>query len=242
MLNSKFVIYMHTTLDGIRDIKVYQPKEGYRFSVDAVLLYSFVNLKKVERIVDLGAGSGVVGLLLAKKYPDANVTLVELQENLYRLSRKNIKLNGLENRMDALKDDIRTLKWGAGGFELAVSNPPFRKPLTGRLSTDKERAVARHELKLTLGELLETGARLLKNRGRFSLIYHPLRLNELLLGLKAVGLEPKRMRFVHGKRKSEARMVLMDAVKNGRAGLKVERPLFVYNEDGSYTDELLEIF
>jgi tRNA1Val (adenine37-N6)-methyltransferase len=233
---------MKTTLDGIRDIKVYQPEDGYRFSVDAVLLYSFVNLKKVERIVDLGAGSGVVGLMLAKKYTESNVTLVELQEGLFKLLRKNIELNGLEKRVDAIKDDIRSLKWGAGEFGLAVSNPPFRKPHTGRLSHDKERAVARHELKLRLGELLETASRLLKNRGRFSLIYHPQRLSELLLGLKDVGLEPKRMQFVHGKKNSEARMVLLDAVKNGRSGLKVERPLFVYNDDGSYSEELLKIF
>jgi tRNA1Val (adenine37-N6)-methyltransferase len=233
---------MKTTLDSIRDIRLYQPKEGYRFSVDAVLLYSFVNLKKVERIVDLGAGSGVVGLLLARKYTESNVSLVELQEGLFKLSRKNIKLNGLEDRVEARKDDIRSLKWGAGEFGLAVSNPPFRKPLTGRLSHDEERAVARHELKLKLDELLKTASRLLKNRGRFSLIYHPQRLSELLSGLRDADLEPKRMRFVHGKKKSEARMVLLDAVKNGRAGLKVEHPLFVYNEDGTYSAELLTIF
>jgi tRNA1Val (adenine37-N6)-methyltransferase len=105
---------METTLDSILDIKVYQHREGYRFSMDAVLLYSFVNLKRVQRIVDLGAGSGVVGLLLAKKYSDASVTLVELQSGLFNLAKKNIRTNKLAHRVQALKADIRKLSEGLG--------------------------------------------------------------------------------------------------------------------------------
>jgi chaperonin GroEL len=232
---------MRTTLDGIRDIRVYQRSDGYRFSLDAVLLYSFVNLRKASRIADLGSGSGVVGLLLANKYAEAQVMLVEIQEILYGLSLRNITLNGLESRVEALKADIKDLSIGAGEFDLVVSNPPFRKPLTGRISADTEKAIARHELALGIGDLAGASSRLLRNRGRCALVHHPLRLTELMDELRKARLEPKRLRFVHGKRDSEAKMVLLEAVRNGRPGLKVERPLFVYENDGEYTAEVRRI-
>jgi tRNA1Val (adenine37-N6)-methyltransferase len=233
---------MQTTLDSIRDIKLYQSKSGYRFSVDALLLYSFVNLKVVKKIADLGAGSGIVGLLLAKRYSKAEVMLVELQESLFKLLEKNIVINNLQDRVSSLKCDIRKLPEGLGGFDLVVSNPPFRKPFSGRLNIEEEKAIARHEIKLSLGELVGAASRLLKSKGRFLLVYHPLRLYELMNELKKVQLEPKRLRFVHGRSASEAKMVLLEAVKHGRAGIKIEPPLFVYNEDGSYTDEMKKIY
>lgn len=230
------------TLDSIKDIKLYQSRDGYRFSLDALLLASFVNLKRVKEAIDLGAGSGIVGLLLARRYPEARVTLLELQESLYRLAERNIRLNNLEERVSALKSDIRRLPGGLPGFDLALSNPPFRKPLSGLLNVERERAVARHEMEISLRELVRAASGCLKNRGRLCMIYHPLRLHELTDELARAGLEPKRLRFVHGNATLEAKMVLLEAAKNGRAGLKVERPLFVYREDGGYTPEMEEIY
>lgn len=234
---------METTLDSIRDIKLYQPKKGYRFSVDALLLFSFVNLKTVKRIIDLGAGSGIIGLLLAKKYREAEVTLIELQEGLYGLSKKNILLNNLDNRVRTLRMNIKDLESQIPNYyDLAVSNPPFRKPLTGRLSVDEQKAIARHEIKISLHELVKSASLLLKHHGRFCLVYLPERLPELVEELRRCLLEPKRMRLVHSNADGEAKMLLMEAVKGGRAGLKVEKPLFVYNKDGTYTAEMRRIF
>jgi len=236
---------MEVTLDSIRDIKIYQSKTGYRFSVDSLLLSDFVNLKTVRNIADLGSGSGVVGILIAKKYPKAKVDLFELQTALVDLSEKNICINNLKDRMQALQCDIRTLPAlypGLSEYELAVSNPPFRKPKSGKLNVEEERAIARHELRLSLSELVAAAYSLLKAKGRFCIIYHPCRLSELIETLKKKNLEPKRLRFVHSTRLSEAKMALVEAVKGGRTGLKVENPLFLYNEDGSYTEEMLEIY
>lgn len=233
---------METTLDSIRDIRLYQRRDGYRFSLDAVLLFSFVGLKRAGRVADLGAGSGIVGLLLAKKYPESRVTLIEIQKGLHELSRKNIRLNGLDSRVEALRADVRELPPGLGPFDIALSNPPFRKPLSGRLSEGEEKAIARHEMKISLGELVSSAAGILREKGRFFIVYHPLRLSELMHELRAVGLEPKRLRFVHGKAASEGKIVLLEAVRHGRAGLKVEPPLFVYAEDGGYTAEMREIY
>ena len=235
---------METTLDGIRDIKVYQNSKGYRFSVDALLLYCFVNVKHADNIADLGTGSGIIGLLLGRKYPNAKVMLVELQESLYSLAQKNIIMNGLQDRVEVLLADIKdmTMKTTMRQYDLVVSNPPFRKPTTGLLSIGEEKAVARHELKLELANLAEAASHLLKARGRFCMIFHPERLFEVIDKLRINRLEPKRIRFVHNDINAVSKILLIEAVKDGRAGIKVEPPLFMYNEKGEYTDEVSEMY
>jgi tRNA1Val (adenine37-N6)-methyltransferase len=241
---------MDITLDSIRDISLYQPRNGYRFSVDALLLYSFVNLPRAERVADFGAGSGIIGLLLARKYPNASVTLLELQEGLANLAVANVKLNGLAGRVDVVRCDIRDLPRNnpapmilpAGSFDLIVSNPPFRREGTGLTSTWEEKSVARHEIMLTLSGLVAGARYLLKAKGRFSLIYLPERLFELAETLREKGFEVKRLRFVHSHPSSGAKMALVEAVKNGRPGLKVESPVYIYNEDGTYSCEMREFY
>lgn len=235
---------MDTTLDGIRDIKVYQNKEGYRFSVDAVLLYSFADMRYARNIADLGTGSGIIGLLLARKYPKASVVLVELQESLYRLTLKNITINNLEDRVTAVLSDIRHLKdsVGPGKHDLVVSNPPFRKPTTGKLSVGLERSIARHELALKFSDLAEAASHLLKAKGRFFMIYHPERLLEAFDALRLYRIEPKRVRFVHNDAYAESKIVLIEAVKEARPGIKIEPPLFIYHRDGSYTEEVSAMY
>lgn len=235
---------VETTLDGIRDIKIYQNRGGYRFSVDAVLLYTFADMRYARNIADLGTGSGIIGLLLARKYPKARVTLVELQQSLYSLAVKNIAINHLEDRVTAVLSDIRHLK---DNFEpiihdLVVSNPPFRKPTTGKLSVGRERSIARHELELKFSELAEAASYLLKAKGRFFMIYHPERLLEAVDALRLFRLEPKRIRFVHNDAGAESKIVLLEAVKEARPGLKIENPLFIYNTDGSYTAEVSAMY
>lgn len=236
---------MDVTFDSIRDIRLYQSKMGYRFSVDSVLLYSFINLKTVRTIADLGAGTGIVGMLLAKKYPEALVTLFEIQDNLVTLAEKNIMQNRMEDRVKVIKCDIRTLPSHApmsGTFNLVISNPPFRKLKSGRLNVEEEKAIARHEIKLQLKELAKAVTALLREKGRFCVIYHPWRLAELIDTFRKADLEPKRLRFVHSDISSDAKMILMEAVKNGKAGLKVDKPLYLYEKNGTYTNELREMY
>jgi tRNA1(Val) A37 N6-methylase TrmN6 len=239
---------MNISLDSIRDIRIYQFKSGYRFSVDALLLSSFVNLQRAERIADIGAGSGIIGLLLARKYPHSMVVLLELQESLASLADENVKMNNLAERVKVVRCDVRELPGGipasliptACPFDLIVSNPPFRRERTGLMSAGEERSVARHEITMKLSDLAAAVRHLLKSKGRFFLIYLPERLAELAETLRKNGFEIKRLRFVHSNSCSEAKMVLVEAVKNGRAGLKVERPLCIY-EGGSYSAEMEEI-
>ncbi len=236
---------MDVTLDSIRDVRLYQPRNGYRFSVDSLLLYDFVNLRKVSAISDLGAGSGIIGILLAGKYPGASVDLFEIQDGLVRLAEKNVALNGVEGRVRAIKCDLRDLHAVQTVFpryDLVVSNPPFRRLGSGRLSREQEKSIARHEISLLLHEFIDAAASLLRNRGRLCMIYHPSRLAELTDVMKRKGIESKRMRFVHSTPSSEAKMVLLEAVRGGKAGLKVEAPFFIYKEDGGYTEEMEKIY
>ena len=235
---------MEITLDGIRDIQIYQNRKGYRFSADALLLYCFVNVKHADNIADLGTGSGIIGLLLGRKYSDAKVLLVELQESLYSLAEKNIIMNNLQDRVEVVLVDIKDMKKKEllRQYDLVVSNPPFRKPTTGLLSIGEEKAVARHELRLELADLAAAASHLLKARGRFCMIFHPERLFEVIDTLRRNRLEPKRIRFVHNDVNAVSKIVLIEAVKDGRAGIKVEKPLFMYNKEGEYTAEVSEMY
>jgi tRNA1Val (adenine37-N6)-methyltransferase len=239
---------MEATLDSIRDIQLYQSKTGYRFSVDALLLFDFVDLKVVRTIADLGAGSGIVGILLAKKYHYARVVLYEIQPGLASLAGKNILINNMQSRMKVVQTDITdlstldTFSQTPDRYDLVVTNPPFRKGKSGLINIDEERAIARHELKISLRGLIDAASHLLKPKGRFCIIYHPVRLAELIDILRRKDIEPKRVRFVHSSRKSEAKMVLLEAVRGGRVGLKIEKPLYIYDDEGNYTNEMKKLY
>lgn len=241
---AKYFNTLELTLDTIRDVKLYQNKKGYRFSVDALLLYSFVHLRRTGRIADLGAGSGIIGILLARKYPESHLTLVEIQGSLARLAEKNCVMNHLEDRIEIVSHDIRTIKSSQlknNSYDLVVSNPPFRRQKTGLISPTDEKAIARHEIKLSLQDLISAAFYLLRDKGRFCIIYHPSRLVELIDSLKKKQMEPKRLQFVHSNPNTEAKMVLVEAVKEGKPEMKIEKPLYIYNEDGAYRDEMKEL-
>jgi tRNA1Val (adenine37-N6)-methyltransferase len=228
------------TVDSIGSIKICQPKEGYRFSVDALILAHFVNLKRINTIADIGAGTGIIGIILAKKYPEASITMIEIQKELAELAKKSIKLNNLESRVKIICMDAKN--FNETGFDLVISNPPFRRPETGRLSPKDERALARHELSLTVIDIAKISQRILRHRGRLCMIHLPERLTEIVRIMSSHNLEIKRLRFVHSKINTEAKMVLIEAVKGGRVALKVEPPLYIYKENRTYTEEMESIY
>lgn len=235
---------MEVTLDSIKDIKLFQSKKGYRFSVDALLLDNFIDVKQCSSGVELGAGSGVISLLLAKRAKNMKIFAVEIQKSLAEYAKRNVELNGLDDRVKVLTDDIKNLKsiFTPDKFDFVFSNPPFRKTRSGRLNSNRERAVARHEIKISLSDLIKTASLLLKNMGRFYLIYHPLRLIELVGLLQKAGLEPKRMRFVHSRAGEEAKMVLIEAVKGSGGWLKIDPPFYIYGKGTDYTDEMKKVY
>ena len=231
------------SLDTIKDVKIIQANEGYRFSVDAILLEDFITAKPLEKGIELGTGSGIISILLAKRLENTEITAVEIQKALTERAMRNIELNDLKEKINVLSMDMRDLRkeFPANSFDFVFSNPPFRKPETGRISTDKERAIARHEIEINLPDLVSTAAYLLKHNGRFYMIYHPFRLAELVSLLRESRLEPKRMRFVHSRQGEEAKMVMIEAVKGGGVWLKIDPPLYLYENGSDYTQETRDI-
>lgn len=235
---------MGFTLDSIKEITLFQPKRGYRFSVEALLLEDFISAKRLYRGVELGTGSGIISILLAKKLEHAKVIAVEIQKSLAQCAEKNVEQNKLDDRIEILTEDIRNLQkvLPPNKFDFVFSNPPFRKVKTGLISGDNERAVARHEINITLKDIIHTASYLLKNTGKFYVIFHPFRLIELIGLLKKAKLEPKRMKFVHSRMGEEAKMVLIEAVKGSGTWLKIEPPLFIYDKRGHYSVEIRRVY
>ncbi|HKI51752.1 MAG TPA: methyltransferase [Geothermobacteraceae bacterium] len=220
------------------------PVVGYRHSLDPFLLASFVQVKPSDRrAADLGTGSGIIALQLALRYADITVTGVELQESLADLARQNVALNNLEAKLVILNKDIRkAAEWASPQeVDLVVSNPPYRIAGTGYFSPDPGRAAARHELAGGLEDFVAAAAYLLKNGGRFFVIYLAERLADLLVAMRQKHLEPKRLRLVHSRNGEPAKLVLVEGRRAGKPGMKVDPPLFIYaGED--YTPEVLACY
>lgn len=217
------------TLDPFCDgsLQILQKKKGYRFSIDAILLSRFISLRKGEKAIDLGTGCGIVPLLLSTGTKAHSFVGVEIQKDLAELAIRNVALNRLDGRITILHQDLRKLKadFEPESFDVVFSNPPYRKHLTGRVNPYPEKAIARHEIKGTLDDLVQMAAYLLPDKGRCYLIYSASRAIDLLFTLRHRNLEPKRMQFVHPKRKEDARFVLVESVKAGGKELKIMEPL-----------------
>lgn len=226
------------TLDVLCDEKVrlIQKKKGYRLSMDPLLLANFVTLKRHETLLDIGTGCGIIPVYLSTKGIENRIVGIEIQEELYDLSLRNKQLNGCAN-VTFVKGDVTTAGKDLGTFHAIVSNPPYVKERTGRKSPGQSRLLARHESALDLPSLLATASSLLATRGRFSVVYPAGRLAELLYTAKSLGLEPKRLRPVYSRQGEPAVLSLVECVKNGGVGLKVEPALYIFAEN-DYTEEV----
>jgi tRNA1Val (adenine37-N6)-methyltransferase len=234
------------SLDEILDghLQVFQKKKGYRFSLDSFLLAHFVSLKPCTSVIDLGCGSGIIILILAKRFPHVNCTGLEIQENLATLAKKNTQLNGLDSRIKILVGDARKIKdiVLAHSFDTVIFNPPYRKLKSGRINPQLEKAIARHEIKGSLNIFLQAAQYLLKPGGRVFTIYPAKRLVELVYLFRQSGIEPKKMKLVFSDNVSEAEFALVEGKSGSREELKMAPPLFIYDQNKNYTQEMAGIF
>jgi tRNA1Val (adenine37-N6)-methyltransferase len=229
---------------GTWQLTLHQATHGYRFALDAFLLADFVPARATHPLIDLGTGCGVVALLLARRFPPARLVGLELQRSLVVLAQQNVACNGLEHRIGIVQGDIRQVPslFASGAFGTVVCNPPYRAIGNGRLNPNPEKAIARHELAVTLPQLVQAAQHLLGRRGRLVMVYHPSRLPELCVQLETAHLRPRRLRLVHANPQAPASIVLIEAICDGRDALTVLPPLWVYEASGSYTAELQAIF
>jgi tRNA1Val (adenine37-N6)-methyltransferase len=231
-----------TFFDG--KIRVMQYRRGYRFSIDAVLLAHHAAPRRRDKVLDLGTGCGIISLIMARRRCDLKIYAVEVQTELADLAVSNVHQNQLEDRIDVLCTDMKllTLQLTSGPFDLIVSNPPYHRPGSGRINPDSQRAVARHEIKASLADVLQTTRRMLRTAGRFVTIFTAKRTTDILTQMRHEQIEPKILRMIHSNRDADARLVLIEGIKGGRAGLKIAPPLIVYDEQGAYTAEVKQMF
>ncbi len=222
------------------ELVIDQENTGYRYSIEPFLLADFMTLLPGQSVLDIGTGCGIIPLLIVYRQPTLEVTAIEIQDCTQ--AQKNIHKNAMQITLiqgDFLKE-AENLQ--PESFDHIVSNPPYRKVQTGRINPDSGKALARHELSLSMSSLLEKSAPLLKKGGQISLAYPPKRLGELMRELECRNLYPNHARFVHGNYQAPAKIVLVSALKGKKAEFSVAPVLAVYNEDGAYSNEMEKIY
>ena len=218
-------------------IRIRQQRNGYRFSIDALLAASGVEPKAGDTVLDLGTGCGIIPLILGFRYTDLRIVGVEIQKELAELARFNCRQNGLEDRFDIIHTDMRELH--PTRFERPVDwvvcNPPYRRPSSGRMNPDMQRAVARHEIQVNLAQIVKTATKMLAIGGRLVMIYPAERLAEIVNEMRSCKIEPKSMQPIYSRMDENAKLVLIKGIKGGRPGLVVKPPLYIYDTNGSYS-------
>jgi len=218
----------HETIDTFLNgkLKIIQSRQGYRFSVDALLLAEFVSIRSEDVVVDLGAGCGIISLFLAVERGVGFIVGLELQEGLASQAKRNIVLNKLENKIGIIQGDLRNLPMAPGFANVVVCNPPFRKGKSGRINPDPCKAIARHEIAVSLDDILASGKALLKPGGRLALIYPSNRLAEIFSKMRIQELEPKRLQIIFPDPSSHAKLAMIEGRLHGKSGLKILPPIF----------------
>lgn len=223
---------------------IIQNPQKFCFGMDAVLLSGFARVKKGERALDLGTGTGIIPILLEAKTEGEHFTGLEIQKESADMAARSVALNHLEDRIDIVTGDIKdaSVLFGASSFDVIITNPPYMIGEHGLSSSNQAKAIARHEIFCTLEDVLSQSAKLLRPKGRFYMVHRPFRLAEIMNKMIAYGIEPKRMQLVYPFIDREPNMVLIEGLLGGNSRLKVEKPLIVYREKGVYTDEIYDIY
>ena len=229
---------------NLEGYQIIQDPERFCFGMDAVLLSGFAHIKKGEKILDLGTGTGIIPILLAAKTQGEHFTGLEIQEDSADMARRSVQYNQLEDRISIVTGDIKDASniFGASSFDVITTNPPYMIGEHGIKNGNDAKTIARHEVLCTLDDLLMQSARILKQSGRFYMVHRPFRLAEIFAKMVAYGIEPKRMQLVYPSINKEPNMVLIEGYRGGKSRITIEKPLIVYNENGSYTDDILAIY
>ncbi len=224
--------------------RIIQNSEKFCFGIDAVLLSSFADARQGEKVIDLGTGTGIIPILMEAKTQGSHFTGLEIQEESVDMAKRSVLLNDLQNKIDIVHGDIKEASkiFGGAAFHIVTTNPPYMTEHHGLQNFDEPKAIARHELKCTLEDIIRESAKLLVPSGRFYMVHRPRRLNEIISLMLKYRIEPKRLRFVHPFADREANMVLVEGVRGGKPMMKVAPPLIVYKEPGVYTEDIHKIY
>lgn len=226
-------------------LRIIQDNDFFKFGTDSVLLANYVKVKDHDKIIDLGSGSGVIPLLLAYKNKPEIIYGIEIQTPLVDISKRSVKLNKLENKIKILELDIKEIMehFDDNYFDVVVTNPPYRPTETGKITKNKYKAVAKHEIEVDIKKIIKNSARLLRAKGKFYLVHLVKRLPEIINLLKEYKLEPKEMRLIQSRDDRNPDRFLLMAVMDGNPSFKIGQNIVEFKKDSDeYTEEVKNIY
>ncbi|MCF8000815.1 MAG: methyltransferase [Halanaerobiales bacterium] len=226
-------------------LEIIQNDDYFKFGTDSVLLANYVKVKNNDKIIDLGSGSGVIPLLLAYKNNPKKVYGLELQKPLVKMSKRSVALNNLEGKIEIIKGDIKNAMeiFEDNEFDTVVTNPPYRPVNNGKVTQNKYKAIARHEIEIDIENIIKNTVRLLKAGGSFYLVHLIKRLPQIIFSLKENKIEPKEMRLIQARKNKAPDRFLLKATLDGNPGFEVENNIVEFKEKtNEYTDEIKKIY
>ena len=229
----------------INDFKIIQNNEGFCFGIDSVLLSDFAkNIKHNTTIMDLGTGTGIIPTLLCAKTKLKKVIGVEIQEEVYEMARRSIELNNLKDRFEIINEDILNLnkKYEKNSFDVVITNPPYKKKNSGILNENDKKIISRHEVTASLDDFIKVAKDMLKDKGEFYMVHRPDRLVDILSIMRNYKIEPKLLRFVFSEKDQPPKLILIKGIKNAKPFLKIEKNLYIFDENKNYTEEIKKIY
>ena len=229
----------------INNMKIYQNDDWFKFSLESVLLPNFVTINlRCKKIIDLCTGNAPIPLILSTK-TKADIVGVEIQEDVYKLGQKSVELNGLEKRIRLINDNLSNLKkyYNSDEFDVVTVNPPyFPNVVLSKKNDDIHKSIARHEIYTNLEEIIKISAYLLKNGGYLALVHQTSRFIEVITLLQKYHLSIDKIQLIYPKDNSESNLFMIEAIKNGKCGVKFLKPMYVHNNDGTYKEDIKRIF
>lgn len=239
-------IYEDERIDDLqcKGYQLIQKPKGFCFGIDAVLLSGFAKVKRGQNVLDLCSGSGVIPVLLAAKTEGASFTGLELQEAYADMASRSVVLNHLEEKVNIVCGDVKDVKklFSPASFPVVTVNPPYMTEHHGLTNLYEPKTIARHEVALSLEDVIAAASYVMPVNGSFFMIHKPFRLAEIFRLMKQYHIEPKRMRLVHPFIDKEPTMVMVEGLKGAKERITIESPLIVNKEQGVYSDEVLEIY
>ncbi|HBM79423.1 MAG TPA: SAM-dependent methyltransferase, partial [Clostridiaceae bacterium] len=215
-----------------KGLKIIQAKDGFCFGIDAVLLANFAVVKRGQRIIDLGTGTGVIPILLSGKTEASEIVGIEIQEDMAEMAQRSVMLNGLADKVKIINEDLKNAVniFGKESFSIVITNPPYKHFGSGIINPFDKLAISRHEIKCTLEDVISVSAMLLKNNGHFYMVHRPERIVDIIYLMRNNKIEPKSIRFVQPYDDKKPNLMLIDGLKNGKPFLKFLDPLIIYDK------------
>lgn len=223
---------------------IIQKKDGFKFGVDAVLLADFAAKAQSGSTLDLCTGTGIVPILLSAKTKTPIIHGIEIQSEIAEMAQRSIEYNKLADRVFIRCGDLKNahMQYGKCVFDKITCNPPYMKGGAGIINSTDTKTISRHEVMCTLDDVLKAASELLVSKGRFFMVHRPTRIADIMCAMRKYKIEPKKLRFVHPSPYKAPNMVLAEGMKDGGEDMKILPPLYVYDENGSYSEEIDKIY